>query len=291
MNIRPDDFVLEIGSGHNPKTRSDILCDKFINDDLQRGGSIVADRPFVEADGQYLPFADASFSYIICSHILEHVEDPVLLIRELTRVASAGYIETPSEIAERLYGWPYHNWMVNLVNNRLVIQKKAVKSQFGQLFHALVAHDKNFARFHVTHHKLLLVQYEWTGKVDYEILPPETPTLDLESRKTISGMLDEVNHTSFWNKWAPIVKNRVPRNLILKAKSVFVNRRRNSTKTLKDILVCPLCKGEIGWEADRVWCSACKLDYPIIHGIPRMVPPESRMNYDDNAQNTHCSAK
>ncbi|MDE0505655.1 MAG: methyltransferase domain-containing protein, partial [Candidatus Poribacteria bacterium] len=241
MNIRPDDFVLEIGSGHNPKTRSDILCDKFINDDLQRGGSIVTDRPLVEADGQYLPFPDASFDYVICSHILEHVEDPELLIRELTRVASGGYIETPSEIAERLYGWPYHNWMINLVDNRLVIQKKAVKSQFGQLFHALAAHDKNFSRFHVTHHKLFLVQYEWIGKIDYEILGPETSTLNLESRKTISGMLSEVNHTSYWNRWGAVVKSRVPSSLVSKAKSVFVKRRRNSTKTLRDVLACPLC--------------------------------------------------
>ena len=291
MNIRLDDFVLEIGSGHNPKTRSDILCDKFINDDLQRGGSIVADRPLVEADGQYLPFADASFDYVICSHILEHVENPELLISELTRVASAGYIETPSEIAERLYGWPYHNWLVNLVNDRLVIQKKAVKGQFGQLFHALAAHDKNFARFHVTHHKLFLVQYEWTGKIDYAILPPETSTLDLESRKTIAGMLDEADHTSFWRRWAPIVKSRVPRNLVSKAKSVFAKRRRSSAETLKDILVCPLCKGEIGWEVERVWCGACELDYPIIHRIPRMVPPESKMNYDENAQNTSRSTQ
>ena len=291
MNIRPDDFVLEIGSGHNPNTRSDILCDKFINDDLQRGGSIVADRPLVEADGQYLPFADASFDYVICSHILEHVENPELLICELTRVASAGYIETPSEIAERLYGWPYHNWMVNLVNDRLVIQKKAVKSQFGQLFHALAAHDKNFARFHVTHHKLFLVQYEWTSKIDYAILPPETSTLDLDSRKTIVGMLDEADHTSFWRRWVPIVKSRVPRNIVSKAKSVFVKRRRSSAKTLRDILVCPLCKGEIGWEVERVRCGACELDYPIIHSIPRMVPPESRMNHDENAQNTSYSAQ
>ena len=291
MNIRPDDFVLEIGSGHNPKTRSDILCDKFINDDLQRGGSIVADRPLVEADGQYLPFADRSFDYVICSHILEHVENPELLIRELTRVASGGYIETPSEIAERLYGWPYHNWMVNLVNNRLVIQKKADKSQFGQLFHALAAHDKNFARFHVTHHKLFLVQYEWRGKVDYEILPPETSMLDLESRKAISVMLDQVDHSSFWNKWAPILKRRVPRNLASKVKSVFVNRRRNSAKTLKDILVCPLCKGPIEWKADRVWCDACELDYPVAHDIPRMVPPKSRMNFGDSVRNPSCSAK
>ena len=70
MNIRPTDFVLEIGSGHNPKARSDVLCDKFIDDDLQRGGGIVTDRSMIEADGQYLPFVDSSFDYVICSHVL-----------------------------------------------------------------------------------------------------------------------------------------------------------------------------------------------------------------------------
>ena len=68
-NIAADDFVLEIGSGHDPKTRSDVLCDKFIEDDIQRGGNIVTDRLIVAADGQYLPFSDKSFDYIICSHI------------------------------------------------------------------------------------------------------------------------------------------------------------------------------------------------------------------------------
>ena len=73
------------------------------------------------------PFADNSFDYIICSHVLEHVEKPELLIHELMRVGSRGYIETPSEIAERLYGWPYHNWIVNLIDGKLVIQMSPCK--------------------------------------------------------------------------------------------------------------------------------------------------------------------
>ena len=64
MNVQVNDFVLEIGSGHNPSARSNVLCDKFLVDDTQRGGQIVADRPIVEADGQYLPFADNSFDYV-----------------------------------------------------------------------------------------------------------------------------------------------------------------------------------------------------------------------------------
>ncbi len=285
MNIRPDDFVLEIGSGHNPKIRSDILCDKFIDDDLQRGGSIISDRPLVEADGQSLPFADASFDYVICSHILEHVEDPERFLSELARVASAGYIETPSEIAEKLYGWPYHNWMVNLFENRLIIQEKTIESQFGQLFHALAENDKYFSRFHLTHHKLFLVQYEWAGKIDYEIIPVHASTLDLESRETTERILNEVNSRSIWEKLVPMVKGAIPRDLVFKAKSLFAKQRPEPAKVLKDILVCPICKGTLTWRTDWVCCQHCKIDYPIIDNIPRMhtMPPESKKK--DYAQN------
>ena len=47
MRIRPTDFVLEIGSEHSPRPRADVLCDKFIENDAERGGAIVSDRPLV----------------------------------------------------------------------------------------------------------------------------------------------------------------------------------------------------------------------------------------------------
>ena len=40
MKDRANDLVLDVGSGHNPNPRSDILCDRYIEDDTERGGSI-----------------------------------------------------------------------------------------------------------------------------------------------------------------------------------------------------------------------------------------------------------
>ena len=37
MNIGPNDLVLDVGSGHNPNPRSDVLCDRYIDDDTERG--------------------------------------------------------------------------------------------------------------------------------------------------------------------------------------------------------------------------------------------------------------
>jgi ubiquinone/menaquinone biosynthesis C-methylase UbiE len=46
------------------------------------------------------PFSDKSFDFIVCSHLLEDVRDPISVCRELCRVGKAGYIETPSRIRE-----------------------------------------------------------------------------------------------------------------------------------------------------------------------------------------------
>ena len=270
MNIRPSDFVLEIGSGHNPKARSDVLCDKFIDDDEQRGGRIVADRPIIEADGQFLPFADGAFDYVICAHVLEHVEDPKQLIAELTRVARRGYIETPSEIGERIYGWHYHRWIVNLIDGRLTLQKNNQKPQFGQLFHTLASEDKHWKRFHITHHNLFLVQYEWENKIDYEILPEAEPMLDLECPATLQTLIASDGSNRDKNQWLPLLKNAVPRGIVSRAKSLLAKGNQNrQKKTLQEILVCPQCKGKVTREEQRFHCEVCDQHYPIINGIPR----------------------
>ena len=251
MNIRADDFVLEIGSGHNPKARSDVLCDKFIGDDEQRGGAIVTDRSMVEADGQFLPFADATFDYVICSHVLEHVEDPAQLITELERVARRGYIETPSEIGERIYGWHYHNWVVNLVDGCLMLRKNEKNSQFGQLFHRLAVTDKHWKRFHITHHTLFLVQYEWENEIDYKILLDHESALDLECHDTLDRLVASDDNVSRHKEWLLLLKSAVPRSIVSRAKSLLTKGKRRQTKTLREILVCPQCKGGITWEEHR----------------------------------------
>ena len=277
MNIRADDFVLEIGSGHNPKARSDVLCDKFIADDEQRGGTIVADRPIVEADGQFLPFADRAFDYVICSHVLEHVEDPAQLIAELERVARRGYIETPSEIGERIYGWQYHNWVVNLVDGCLMLRRNERNSQFGQLFHRMAATDKHWKRFHLTHHNLFLVQYEWENEINYEILPDQESALDLECSDTLERLIVSARDGSGQSGWLLLLKSVVPRRIVSQVKSLLVRSKHRRTKTLQEILVCPQCKGGITWEEQRLHCEMCERYYPIVDGIPRFISPRGKL--------------
>ena len=46
------------------------------------------------------PYPDKFFDFSFCSHLLEDVRDPLAVVRELTRVAKSGYVETPSRERE-----------------------------------------------------------------------------------------------------------------------------------------------------------------------------------------------
>lgn len=281
MNIRPTDFVLEVGSGHDPKQYANVLCDRYVDDDTQRGGEIWLDgRPLVAADAQALPFADQSFDYVICSHVLEHVEDPEKLARELQRVAPRGYIETPSEIAERLYGWPYHHWLVNLVNGKLILRAKDIRDQFGQLFHSLAAQDRDFANFHNRHPNLFLVQYEWDGEIEMEIHPSGETVIDLESRDVIEAIMQQAASQG-WFQWFKLsVKNAVPAGWRVRLKSQMAQRRQPPIRSLEEIVVCPACRSDVCWDTEHIRCSGCQRVYPIRNGVPRLLIEESNQSDD-----------
>src|SRR3954470_4154047 len=62
-------LVLDVGAGHAPHPRSDIVVDKYVADDFERETQLSIDKPIVVADGHALPFADRTFTYAISSHV------------------------------------------------------------------------------------------------------------------------------------------------------------------------------------------------------------------------------
>ncbi|KAF5411600.1 MAG: Ubiquinone/menaquinone biosynthesis C-methyltransferase UbiE [Candidatus Methanophagaceae archaeon] len=122
--------VLDIGSGHNPYEKADVLCERYL-EDVERTGHVKIDaRPFVIGTLEFLPFKDKSFDLVTCSHVLEHVDNPHRALEEIKRVGKSAYIVTPSWIAENyMYRRRYH--------------KSVVMSSFGKVY---VIHNKYFSR-------------------------------------------------------------------------------------------------------------------------------------------------
>lgn len=117
VSIKPSDKVLEIGPGASPYGRSNVFLElKFENEAVsvaQRGG--VLDKPKLQGrdifyyEGGHFPFKDKEFDYVICSHVIEHVEDVESFISEINRVSGGiGYLEYPLVTYEYLYNFPVH---------------------------------------------------------------------------------------------------------------------------------------------------------------------------------------
>ena len=56
-------------------------------------------KHLVAGDGQHLPFPDASFNFVLCNSVVEHIPDDVAAIREMARVLKPGgtlLMSTPS---------------------------------------------------------------------------------------------------------------------------------------------------------------------------------------------------
>jgi ubiquinone/menaquinone biosynthesis C-methylase UbiE len=50
-------------------------------------------------DGYKIPYSDKSFDLAMCSHVLEHVEHPRLLLREIARVSNYQFFEVPIDFS------------------------------------------------------------------------------------------------------------------------------------------------------------------------------------------------
>lgn len=113
-NVKPEDRVLEIGPGSTPHPRSNVLLEKVYASkeeyDAQTGynGTLKTDKKVVFYEGERFPFEDKSFDYIICSHVLEHVENVERFLEEITRVGKKGYLEFPTVYYDYLYNFSVH---------------------------------------------------------------------------------------------------------------------------------------------------------------------------------------
>ena len=137
IKVLPEWKVIDIGSGHQPNKRANVLVERYLSDTIHRTTQKVLhppDKYLIVADAHYLPFKDKSFDFAIASHIAEHIDDPVKFCAEIQRVSKGGYIETPGPLTEFLMPTASHKWVVDKMGNKLQFRKNNYTKPFSRIF-------------------------------------------------------------------------------------------------------------------------------------------------------------
>src|SRR4051794_4151248 len=138
-----DDLVLDVGAWAHPFARADWVLDLqpyetrglYGYDQGEKATERFTDRTWVVRDiceHEPWPFHDDQFDFVICSHTLEDIRDPVWVCRELQRVGRAGYIEVPSRLEEQSVGvngdwsgWAHHRWLSDVTDTGIQFVHKS----------------------------------------------------------------------------------------------------------------------------------------------------------------------
>lgn len=264
-----DGLVLDVGSGGRPYPRSDVLLDRLTGAEHRCGEDMMIDgRAAVFGDATKMPFKDKAFDFVIASHILEHIAEPEVFIKELQRVGKAGYIETPNAIFERLYPHPIHCLEVVCIDGQLRLYKKKAGLEDPFLgTQRILKDDPKWAKFFHEAPDMFHIRYYWEGSIDYVVLNPEV------SCEWIEGINDESDPGGAKDSYMQEQRGwREIGQALLSRWYAFRRSRRLKDFRLSDILVCPECHGALLEEkAATLTCASCARSYPM-HPMPDFTP-------------------
>lgn len=156
QRLKTSDLVLDIGGWGHPFNRANYVLDLgpyetrgFYNRTFAKnhpippiGGTVemFTKETWIELDlcskAPY-PFPDKHFDFVVCSHTLEDIRDPLYVCSEMIRIGKAGYIEVPSRLWETcrgsergIAGLSHHRWLIDIDSSRNSIR-------FLQKFHRI----------------------------------------------------------------------------------------------------------------------------------------------------------
>lgn len=246
-------MIIDIGSGHKPDNKANILLEySGAGDEHRWHKELKVDRSIIFYNTEKMPFKDKTFEKTICKHVLEHVDNPSLFLKELERISMGGYIETPSEIAELVFT-PYdqHKWVINLIAGRLLIKKKTEYniSKLNNLFDFLCDNERGFEDyFYWKRRALFFIEYYWKESIDFKIIPNSKNTeLDLSSDSVLK-------------KISTLNKVNARRNTSFKYSKYSIHRIHSF---LEKNIESPCCNFDVTKHNDSFVCGKCKTRFPI----------------------------
>jgi SAM-dependent methyltransferase/uncharacterized protein YbaR (Trm112 family) len=253
-------LVLEVGSGGNPYSRSNVLLDAYESTRERHWVPLKSDRPTILGFAEKLPFRDKSFDFVIASHVLEHSSEPGRFLSELQRVAKAGYIEVPDAFLEHINPYRDHRLEVTCRDNTLIIRKKnawVVDKEAVELYEHKVKKlltVKFVPKYPFAFH----VRYYWEDTIAYTIMNPEVQAdwppvpSEGEGRRMALG-IKEWSHNIFLGILHFLQTQKV----------------RNYNINIYDLLICPECKsGNLVQSEDSLDCTNCHLSFVVRNGMP-----------------------
>lgn len=155
--------VLDVGPGHCPLPWATDSVD-FVD--------VPGARNLVKCDitRELLPYGDKSFDLVFCRHLLEDSWNPFPICKEISRVGKAGYIETPSPIAELCRGvdgnsppyrgYHHHRFIIWPVDGKLQFVTKYPLIEF-----IVDTDDGEFARILRTGPRYWNTYHLWSGEI------------------------------------------------------------------------------------------------------------------------------
>jgi ubiquinone/menaquinone biosynthesis C-methylase UbiE len=153
--------VLDIGCGYTANKNATVVCD------VQDLSSVYKEKDFVKLTSNILPFKDKEFDFVIASHVIEHVKDVEIFIKELQRVSSKGYIELPTKLEDNLVfeNKKDHLWHMEFDDdkNQLIISKKI---QFLEPV-LTVSSAKKFLKYF---RQSLVLELFWENSIEFNIV-------------------------------------------------------------------------------------------------------------------------
>ena len=237
-------LVVEVGGGHAPHPRADLVVEKYLSDDYERGYAVSFAKPVVVGDGHALPLAGGCAEYVIASHVLEHATDPERFAAELSRVGRAGFVQLPSRLAELTFGWPFHPWLVDLEPDGTLVfhERDGRQAQAGDYFHDSFEHSPFLRLWWNAHRSHWHHTVEWQGTLAVRQAAGAgraegTAAFDREGTERV--LHDASLAPLSPEQWA--------------------------------VLRCPEDQGELAREADSVVCRSCERRYPVVAGVPLLV--------------------
>src|SRR3989304_6747666 len=178
FKIKPKDKVLDIGGSmrQREEIRVDTLVDIISPEEAPYGPSKLQATHFVRLDvvKQKLPFKDKEFDFCLCSHTLEDLTYPFLVIEEMERVAKRGLIVTPSMGADMVFshydlsdwltgarrvpGHSHHKWFFLGKKNKMIIIPKNYGVLYTSGFQIVDWKGKSD------------LEFTWHDKINYEVV-------------------------------------------------------------------------------------------------------------------------